>query len=211
VPIGHTAFVLVTARSGDALPLTRAALYRALTSTSVRTWADADPRLPALAIRIEGPAADPAIADGLFGLLLTPGCHAAGGASCDTVRIRGDGAYAAHGADAELIASATASTAGAIGILPYAQASNHRDTLRMLPLDGIAPTPENIASGRYPASAPLLLLSKGGPAVPGLPQLLGFYAEGLAPNGAFVARGLVPLTDADRQAAEMRLRAREKH
>ncbi len=189
--IGWTAFVLVTAHGGPALPLSRAALYRALTSQNARTWADADPHLPALPIRIEGPAADPAIADGLFGLLLAPGCTAAGGHDCATIRIRRDGAYAGHGADAELVAQAVGKTPGAVGLLPYAQAFRHRDALDLLPLDGVQPTPETIADGRYPASAPLLLVA--GSAVPGLARLLAFYADAMAADGSFAQSGLIAL------------------
>jgi phosphate transport system substrate-binding protein len=194
-PIGRTAFVLVTAHGGPALPLSRAALYRALTSPHARTWTDADPRLPALPIRIEGPAADPAIADGLFALLLAPGCGAAEGNDCTTIRVRRDGAYAGHGADAELVVQAVAKAPGTVGLLPYAQAFRHRDTLDMLPLDGVRPSPETIADGRYPASARLLLIA--GSAVPGLARLLAFYADALAPGGSFGQGGLIPLpTDA---------------
>ncbi len=208
-PIGQTAFVLVTAHGGPALPLSRAALYRALTSPHARTWADADPALPALPIRIEGPAANPAIADGLFGLLLAPGCTAAGGQDCTMVRVRRDDAYVAHGADAELVAQAVAKTPGTIGLLPYAQAFRHRDTLDLLPLDGVRPSPETIADGRYPASAPLRLVA--GSAVPGLARLLAFYADAMEPGGIFAQNGLVPLPTGARTDAVHQLNALKGH
>ncbi len=200
VPLGYTAFVLVTAKGAPDWSPTRDLLTRAIT-TPVQRWSDLDPALPAVPVRIEGPAPDPTIADGLFDHLLTPG-HAA---------VRRDGAYRGHGADAELVAQAVATAPGAIGILPYAQAVAHADTLRMLPLDGIMPTPANIASGRYPASAPLLLLAKSdeAPAVPGLPRLLGYYADAL--DGGSVTRGLVPLPDAARTDAKRRLLSLEGH
>lgn len=199
VPIGFTGFVLVAAKDGVALPLTRTTLSRALT-TDARIWSDVDPTLPATPIRIAGPTADPAIADGLYDRLLVAGPS----------RIRHDDGYTGYGADAERVARTVASTPGMIGILPYAQAWQHRDTLRLLPLDGIAPTPATIASGRYPASAPLLLLAKPDEAadVPALARLLSYYAEGLAPAGTFAARGLVPL--ADTSAAARRIAALEK-
>ena len=195
LPIGTTAFVAVVARRGQAPTLTRAALYRALTSPDARTWTDIDPRLPALPIRVEGPAPDPAIADGLFTLLLAPGCVSVGGENCAVIRIRRDGAYVGHGADAELVARAVSATSGAIGILPYAQAFRHRDALDMLPIDHVAPSPETITAGHYPASAPLLLLANADQAasVVGLPQLLSFYADALEPDGTFAQNGLIVL------------------
>ena len=193
VPVGLTAFVLVTANAAPALPLTRATLTAALT-TGARSWSQVDPALPATPIRIVGPAPDPAIADGLFDRLLTRPSH-----------IRHDGAYTGYGADAERVARDTAATPGTIGILPYAQAWRHRDTLRMLSLDGIAPTAQTIASGRYPATAPLLLLAKPDEiaTTPSLPRLLGYYAQGLAPGGAFVTQGLVPLPDPSGAARQL--------
>jgi len=186
VAIGFTAYVLVTAKSGGALPLTRAALGAALT-TAARNWSDVDPKLPATPIRIVGPTPDPAIADGLYDRLLVTG----------TSHIRHDAAYTGYGADAERVARVVAETSGAIGILPYAQAWQHRDALHLLSLDGIYPTPQTIASGRYPAGAPLLLLAKPDEAahVPALPRLLLYYADGLAPGGTFAAQGLVPPAD----------------
>lgn len=203
-PIGLTALVLVTAHGGTALPLSRVALYRALTSSSLRNWADADPRLPATPIRIEGPAADPAIADGLFELILGPGCALALGRPCGTIGVRSDGAYRGHGADAEMVARTVASTPGSVGIIPYAQAVRHHDTLDILPLDGTSPTPVTIADGRYPSSARLLLIA--GAPVPGLARLLGYYADAMGPGGIFVLSGFVPLPkgaqeDAVRQLA----------
>jgi phosphate transport system substrate-binding protein len=213
VPLGFTAFVMARAKQASEWPLTRAALYRALTAPAVQTWAEADPRLPPVPIRIEGPSPDPAIADGLFDLLLAPGCAQAGGSNCAALHIRRDGVYVGHGADAELVARALAATPGAIGLLPYAQAYRHSDTLDLLPLEGVAPTPATIAAGRYPASAPLLLLAKTdeAAAVPDLPRLLSFYADALAPDGAFASRGLIPLSQADRTAAGGRLTSFSRH
>ncbi len=194
VPIGFTAFVLVTSNDAPPLSLSRATLTAALT-TRAQNWSDVDPKLPATRIRIVGSTADPAIADGLYDRLLVAGASP----------IRRDGAYVGYGADAERVARTVGENPGTIGILPYAQARRHRDKLRLLTLDGIAPTPETIASGRYPASAPLLLLAKPDEAahVPALPRLLSYYAEGLAPAGAFVVQGLVPLADTTAAARQI--------
>ena len=197
IPLGFTAFVAVMAKDGPALPLTRAALARALTGNA-RTWAEVDPSLPALAIKVQGPTPDPGIADGLYDRLLTPDAH-----------IRHDGAYVGHGANAELVATVVATTPGAVGIIPYAQALAHADTLRMLPLDGVTPDAATIASGRYPASAPLSLLIKSDEVAgtPALPRMLGYMADALAPGGAFEKHGLVPLPDSARAGSIAQLRS----
>ena len=200
IPLGFTAFVAVMAKDGAALPLARAALSRALTGNA-RTWAEVDPSLPALAIKVQGPTPDPGIADGLYDRLLTPGA-----------RVRHDGAYVGHGANAELVAAVVATTPGAVGIIPYAQALAHADTLKMLPLDGVTPDPATIASGRYPASAPLILLTKPDEVTgtPALPRMLGYMADALAPGGAFETHGLVPLSDSARASSIAQLRSLAK-
>ncbi len=208
VPFGWSALVLVARRDARVPALTRADLWRALTGPA-RSWSQVRPGLPDTAILIDGPTPRPVLADGLFERLLGPGCRAAGG-SCGAIRVRGDGAYRGHGADAELVAD-TIETArpGAIGIVPYADAIRHAETVRLLPLDGVSPDAAAIASGRYPARLPLVLIIKADAvrAVPGMPALLRLFADALAPDGRFAALGLVPLAPADRRAAATRIEA----
>lgn len=179
--LGRTGFVLV---STSPLPgLDRAHFATALTGPAL-LWSDIDPSFPHQAIRIHGPAPAPGLADGVDGLLAAAGGHP---------RLRRDGAYVGHGADAERIAEAVLADPQAIGILPYAQALEHADRLHPIPLDGVPPTAETIATGRYPATAPLLLLAKreGLPATPGLAILLSYYRQDAEAGGAFAAKGLV--------------------
>lgn len=190
VVIGRTALVIAAA---PALPgLSLAQLYAALAGPA-RYWSDVDARLPAVPIRIHGPAAAPGLADGLDDLLLGPGCRAARAAACAHPRLRGDGAYVGHGADAEAIAAAALADPGSIAILPYAQARTHADRLPAIPLDGVTPTAATITAGTYPATAPLVLLAKrqDSATVPGLAILLSYYAQALQPGGAFAAQGLI--------------------
>jgi phosphate transport system substrate-binding protein len=197
VPIGFTGFVTVVSKNSPFKAMSRIALARALTGDAGR-WSDVDPSLPKVPVSVQGPAADPAIADGLFNILLAPGAQ-----------IRRDGAYTGHGANAELVVAKVSVVPWAVGILPYPQAVAHRDTLRMLVLDGVQPNPASIASRRYPASAPLILFIKADEirVTPGLSELLGYFADGLASGGSFEQRGLVPLPATGRTAAAARLRA----
>lgn len=197
VAIGRTAWVVVTAKD-DPLPgLDRVDVARAIADPAMRSWSQVDPHLPDRAIRIEGPAADSAIGDGLS-LFVPPG-----------TAIRRDGAYQGHGASGALIVKAVADHPGAIGIIPYPQATGPAMPLGTVPLDGVAPTAAAIASGRYPASAPLYLLVKRRDVgiTPALPRLLDLFADALAAGGAFEQRGLVPLPPAKRDAAIAELHA----
>jgi phosphate transport system substrate-binding protein len=161
--IGTTAVVLVEAKGGPPLPdLDRNDVARALTS-GARTWADVRPGLPAVPIAIHGPTPTPAIADTLYGPIL----H-------DRQKVRTDGAYVGHGADADAVAHSVAEKPGAIGIVPLAQAQARLDALTITP-------------GR-PAPLPLFLIRRPGQGrdVPGLDRLYGFYGDALArPHAGF--------------------------
>jgi phosphate transport system substrate-binding protein len=163
--LGRTAFVAVAAPESHPPILSRAALARALAGPA-RTWAEIDPALPSAPILIDGPS--PPVADDLAGPLLPPGAA-----------LRRDPAYRDHGADAGLIAEAVATHPGTIGILPWPEAAARAGRLRILPLDGIVPDGWTIATGRYPATAPLLLFVKRDEVrrVPGLGLLLRYYGD----------------------------------
>lgn len=177
IPIGTTAIVLVARKDDPALALTTQDLNRALASDAP-TWSAVDRGLPATPIRIHGPV--PALADALV-----------------PARPRRDGGYRTHGADANLVASTVAETPGAIGIIPYADALAHADTLRILPLDGVMPSPRSIADRRYPATLPILLFVKADQAAkaPGLLTMLGYFGDSWGAGGRFATRGLVPLPE----------------
>ncbi|MDB5736531.1 MAG: phosphate transporter substrate-binding protein [Sphingomonas bacterium] len=191
IPFGWSALVLVTRPDTQAIDPTRAAIGEALTGNA-KVWAAIDPALPPLPIALHGPN-PPADLDLLV--------HAA--------TLRQDGLYRPHGADPELVVKAVLDTPGAIGIVPWATAARHADTLRLLPLDGVMPSAETIATGRYPARLPLILYAKPDEirTTPGLRVLLKLYAAGWADGGAFAALGLVPLDAAGRAKASATIAA----
>jgi phosphate transport system substrate-binding protein len=166
--IGTTAVVLVESKGGLSFPgLDRIDVAKALTSNA-KTWADVRSGLPAVPIAIHGPTPTPAIADTLYGPLLQDG-----------QKVRTDGAYTGHGADAELVARIVAERSGAVGIIPLTQALAHRNTLSTLPLGGIEAAP----AGWHLYSAPLELFLVSRPNdvrhVPGLQRLIGYYGDAL--------------------------------
>jgi phosphate transport system permease protein len=62
-------------------------------------------------------------------------------------------------ADDEAIAQGVAGEPNAVGFFGYAYAQRHTGTLRVVPIEGVAPTPETVESGAYPLARPLLLYS----------------------------------------------------
>jgi phosphate transport system substrate-binding protein len=165
--IGTTAVVLVETKGAPSLSgLGRIDIARALT-TRARSWAEIRSGLPAAAILIHGPTPTPAIADTLYGPILQDG-----------QKVRTDGAYTGHGADAASVARIVAEKPGTIGIVPLAQALSHRDALAVIPLEDVAPLPLYLISRRNPAER-----------VPGLDRLLDYYDDALRLPRADIATG----------------------
>jgi phosphate transport system substrate-binding protein len=92
---------------------------------------------------------------------------------------------------------------GSIGILGYSFLEENAGKVRGIPLGGVAPTAETIASFDYPGARPLYVYVKGDhlSAIPGLREYIAEFAKGWAP-GAYLARhGLIP-SPADKLEAQ---------
>jgi phosphate transport system substrate-binding protein len=181
--IGTTAVVLVEAKGGPTFSdLTRFDIAKALTSNA-RTWADVRPGLPAIPILLHGPTPTPGIADTIYGPILQDG-----------QKVRTDGAYAGHGADAAMVARIVAGKPGAIGIVPLAQALALKDQLAILhpprptfrsddpaaQLQADVGTSTKSMANIYGTAMRLFLVHRRNEqSVPGIRALLGYYHDGV--------------------------------
>lgn len=211
VPIGIDGIAFAEAKSGPKLALTPTDLYLALAAAprgrpnTARTWADVNPRLPAVPIQVYGPPATSGTRDALADLILAKGCDAVdavarGLASRDPEahrarcsRIREDGVYIDAGENDNLIVQKLQSNPNALGIFGYSYLEENRDSVNGVPIDGVAPTYQAIASGRYPGARPLYIYVKKAhiDAIPGLRAFLDLYAANWGPQGPLVARALI--------------------
>lgn len=211
VPIGIDGIAFAEAKSGPKLALTPTDLYLALAAAprgrpnTARTWADVNPRLPAVPIQVYGPPATSGTRDALADLILAKGCDAVdavarGLASRDPEahrarcsRIREDGVYIDAGENDNLIVQKLQSNPNALGIFGYSYLEENRDSVNGVPIDGVAPTYQAIASGRYPGARALYIYVKKAhiDAIPGLRAFLDLYAANWGPQGPLVARALI--------------------
>lgn len=164
-----------------------------------------NPHLPAVPIQVYGPPATSGTRDALADLILAKGCDAvdpvarrlttrdpeAHRARCS--RIREDGAYIDAGENDNLIVQKLQSNPNAIGIFGYSYLEENRDTVNGVPIDGVVPTYDAIADGRYPGARPLYIYVKQAhiDAIPGLRAFLDLYVANWGPQGPLVARGLI--------------------
>lgn len=219
--IGLDGIALAESTNGPKLALTRKDIYLALAATpngkpnTARTWRDVNPTLPAVPIKVLGPAARSGTHDEFVQLLLEPGCfeavpnahalQAAGDAAferlCGTTRT--DGAYVVGGEDYGATVKAVARDPQAVGVFGYSYLEANAATLRGVPIDGVAPEQTAIASGKYPGGRTLFLYIKHShlKSKPDLQPFLNLYATMWNPGGPLTQRGLIAMSDSARAAA----------
>jgi phosphate transport system substrate-binding protein len=201
VPVGIDGVVVAQARGGPAFALTAADLYRALAAApngrrnAARTWADVNPALPAVPIRVLGPPASSGTRDAFAELVLLPGCrrveHRPDPAECR--HLREDGAWADAGENDNLVVRKLLAEPAALGVFGYGYLRENAGRLRGVALDGVRPNAAAIRDGRYPGARPLYLYVKANhlDAVPGLRRFLRLYASDWQEGGVLSARGLI--------------------
>jgi phosphate transport system substrate-binding protein len=214
VQIGIDGIALAESKAGAGMMLTPADIYAALAANpfgkaqKARTWADVNPALPAVPIRVYGPPPTSGTRDAFAELILDKGCatdpatKALKSSDPDRfkaicTRVREDGAYIESGENDNLIVQKLAANPDAVGIFGYSSLEENEDRLRGIPLEGVTPSYDTIASYRYPGARPLYIYVKQAHlnAVPGLKQFVAEFASGWNPGGYLSRRGLISAPD----------------
>ena len=220
VPIGLDGLALAESNRGPKLQLTRKQIYLALAANpmgkpnTAKTWKDVDPKLPAIPIQVLGPPTTSGTRDAFVELILQMGCFEAMPAARDmqtkgdpaefdkTCRqLRADGPYVTKGEDDNVIVKELESSPNALGLFGYSYLEQNSNRLHGVPIDGVAPTYDAIAGGKYPGVRTLYLYVKKKHLKP-KPQLLDFlntYASMWDPNGPLAKRGLIAMSETGRK------------
>lgn len=220
LPVGIDGLTLIQAQGQPALNLTVAQIYKALAAKpfgkeqTAQTWADVDPSLPAVKIRVLGPPPTSGTRDSLAELILEKGCDSdpamkalkesdkdAHKETC--TKIREDGAYVEAGENDNLLVQKVSADPGTLGVLGYSFLEENADKVTPVSIAGVAPTEATISDLSYPGSRKLFLYVKGEhvQAKPALKTFIEAYAKAWGKGGMLSKRGLVPLGDADLNAA----------
>ena len=220
IPVGIDGLTLIQAKGQPALNLTVAQIYKALAAKpfgkeqTAQTWADIDPSLPAVKIRVLGPPPTSGTRDSLAELILEKGCDSdpamkalkesdkdAHKETC--TKVREDGAYVEAGENDNLLVQKVSADPGALGVLGYSFLEENADKVTPVSIAGVAPTEATISDLSYPGSRKLFLYVKGEhvQAKPALKTFIEAYAKAWGKGGMLSKRGLVPLGDADLNAA----------
>jgi len=220
IKVGYDGIVIAENKTGQSLNLTRKDVYLALAKNIPdpanpsslipnphTTWKDVNSKLPATKIEVLGPPPTSGTRDSFVELYMEAGCRTYAWLdnlrtqdeprfkrACDT--IREDGAYVEAGENDNLIVQKLTANPNAVGIFGYSFLEENLDKLKGAVVDGVAPTYETVASGKYPASRPLFIYVKKQHVgvIPGLPEFIAEYTseKALGEEGYLADKGLIP-------------------
>lgn len=220
VKVGYDGIVIAENKGGSALNITRKDIYLALAKNvpdpanpnalipnPYTTWKDVNKSLPNTKIEVLGPPPTSGTRDSFVELYLEAGCRNFAWLdalrtqdeprfkrACDTVRE--DGAYVEAGENDNLIVQKLNANPNAVGIFGYSFLEENLDKLKGAVVDGVSPTYETIASGKYPASRPLFIYVKKAHVnvIPGIAEFLAEYTseKALGEEGYLADKGLIP-------------------
>lgn len=218
--LGYDGLSIAVSRKGEPLDLTKAQLFLALAAevpqdgkvvaNPYTTWSQIDSSLPDTKIQVFGPPPTSGTRDAFIELVMEEGCG-----TFDEIkalddsrhkevcsRMRQDGPFIEAGENDNLIVQRLNSDPTAYGIFGYSFLYENEDTLQAVKVEGVAPTPDTIASGDYGVSRPLFIYIKNAHrgVIPGLSEFVEEYMSepALGPDGYLAERGLVALSDEKR-------------
>jgi phosphate transport system substrate-binding protein len=234
IKIGYDGIVVANSKQGQPLSLTLKDVFLALAKevpvngelrpNPHELWSHVNPTLPAVKIEVLGPPPTSGTRDAFVELAMEGGAKAI--PTLAELRkkdeeafkrvahaIREDGAYVEAGENDNLIVQKLEVNPSALGIFGFSFLDQNTDRIRGNHIEGIEPTFENIAEGRYAISRSLYFYVKKAHVgiVPGLEDYIAeFTSEKASGDEGYLAdKGLIPLTEADRKRVRSRGRSLE--
>jgi phosphate transport system substrate-binding protein len=125
--------------------------------------------------------------------------------------MREDGGYIEAGENDNLIVQKIEANPGTIGIFGYSYLEENQNRLKGIPINGVTPTYESIASFKYPGSRPLYIYIKNAHAG-AIPAVRAYAAEftkesAFGPNGYLLRAGLISAPNPIRAKSQQAARA----
>lgn len=223
VKIGFDGIVIAQSKSGPAIELSKEILWQALAKqvpaggklvdNPHKMWSDIDAKLPKVKIEVLGPPPTSGTRDAFVELVMEEGCK--GFAEIKAIeadkkahkvactQMREDGAFIEAGENDNLMVQKLNANKDAVAIFGFSFLDQNADKIRGINVGGVAPTFENIASGKYSVSRSMFFYVKKAhvAVVPGLKEFIAAFTDEKAwgKNGYLVDKGLIPLPDAERK------------
>lgn len=234
IKVGFDGITIAQSKAGAPLKLTMGQVFMALAdqvpgadgklvANPNKTWSDVDKALPNVKIEVLGPPPTSGTRDAFHELFMEVGAdeiaalkdlNKADRKAFDRLwkSIRRDGAYVEAGENDNVIVAKLEANKNAFGIFGYSFLEENTSKLRGVPVEGVEPTFEAIADGKYRGSRPLFVYVKKQHVgvVPGLDKFIAEYVSerSMGRDGYLSRKGLVPLPAAE--AASVRKAATEQ-
>lgn len=224
VKVGFDGIVLANSKSTKPLALTKKQVFQALAkevpvdgklvANPYRKWSDIDPSLPNAKIEVLGPPPTSGTRDAFVELAMEGGAKAfpmlkdmrskdKKAFKAVAHSIREDGAFIDAGENDNLIVQKLEANPAAVGVFGFSFLDQNADKIQGATVDGVQPTFEEIASGKYGVSRSLYFYVKKEHVgvVPGIDEYVAEFTSEKAwgEEGYLVDKGLIPLPEADRK------------
>jgi phosphate transport system substrate-binding protein len=231
VLIGFDGLSIAVALNGPDFDLTEAQIFQALAAevevggeivaNPYRNWSEIDPSLPDMAIEVLGPPPTSGTRDAFVELVMHDGCAAFPAiAALDSdrrnevcSRMRQDGPFIEAGENDNLIVQRLIAGPGSLGIFGYSYLFENTDSLKPVTIEGVEPTFDTIGDGSYPVARPLFVYIKNAHkgVIPGFDEFVNEYVseDAFGPGGYLSERGLISLSDEDRESTRAAVAAGE--
>ena len=162
-------------------------------------WNEINPNLPARKIVFYGPPTSSGTRDAFEEMVVEKVCGKIEGYEKGYKKIRQDSAYVPAGENDNLIVQKLAKDKDAFGIFGYSFLEENSDTIQAASINGVEPTPETVAAGKYPISRSLYFYIKNAhyDAIPGLKEYVELFMSEkmIGTDGLLKGIGLIPLPD----------------
>ncbi|MFQ3622108.1 MAG: substrate-binding domain-containing protein [Acetobacteraceae bacterium] len=239
IPVGFDGIVLAVRKGSPKFDLTREQIWKALArqvpvngqlvNNPFQRWSEIAPGLPNAPIEIIGPPPTSGTRDSFVELILDVGCRNvpeiraiqdanARRQACQA--IREDGKFVEGGENDNLIVQRLAAdrTGALIGVFGFSYLDQNADKIEGKTVEGVPPTYDNIATGKYPVSRSMYVYAKRAhiDVIPGMREFMAEYLSDRAMNaetGYLAQRGLIVHPAANRarfrdEVMNLRLMAR---
>ena len=234
IRVGFDGITIAQSKAGAPLKLTMGQVFLALAdqvpgsdgklvANPNKTWSDIDKALPNVKIEVLGPPPTSGTRDAFHELFMEVGADEIPAMKAIKKEdrkafdkawksLRRDGAYVEAGENDNVIVAKLEANKNAFGIFGYSFLEENAAKLRGVPVEGVEPTFDAIASGKYRGSRPLFVYVKKQHigVVPGLDKFIAEYVseKAMGRDGYMSRKGLVPLPAAE--AAAVRKAATEQ-
>jgi len=228
IKIGYDGIVLANSKKVKPLTLSRKEIFLALARevpgseggkklipNPYKSWQDINPSLPGTKIEVLGPPPTSGTRDAFIELVMEAGAEdfdwLKNLAQTDKNKfkeiahtMREDGAFVETGENDNLIVQKLDVNPDAVGLFGFSFLDQNTDKIQGFFIDGVEPTFEAIAGGRYPISRPLYIYVKKAHAgvIPGINEFLNEFTSEKAwgEDGYLADKGMIPMPDEERAA-----------